>query len=257
MHCLTAWGQWAVELLQCTASLPGGSGQCNSCNALPHRLGVLGSGTPAMRGPTSWGDGESCQGGGGGRKSGPPAMHCHTAWAQWAVELLQCTAGVVWCGVVWCGVVCRRRWYQMAMAGMPCIQEMQTGGCVSKRALCVVCCTPVAEGRQSPRGRAAIVQGCLGEALPLCLMVPLKFSLGLGLCGSTPWSRRDEAGTWAAEILQHAATLCRVVGSEDHSVYCHTVVGGELWNSLCTLPHSLGAMGNRTPSVHCLAAPGQ
>ena len=35
MYCLTAWGQWAVLLLQCTASLPGGSGQCNSCNALP------------------------------------------------------------------------------------------------------------------------------------------------------------------------------------------------------------------------------
>ena len=26
--------------------------------------------------------------------------------------------GVVWCGVVWCGVVCRRRYYQKAMAGM-------------------------------------------------------------------------------------------------------------------------------------------
>ena len=34
MHCLTAWGQWAVELLQCTAPLPGGIGQCNFCNAL-------------------------------------------------------------------------------------------------------------------------------------------------------------------------------------------------------------------------------
>ena len=80
MHCHTAWGQWAVELpqctailsrgsgqcnscsalphwavelLQCTATLPGGSGQCNSCNALPHRLGAVGSGTRAMRGPTS------------------------------------------------------------------------------------------------------------------------------------------------------------------------------------------------------------
>ena len=56
MHCLTAWGQWAVQRLQHTASLPGGSGQCNSCNALPHRLGTVGSGTPAMRRPTSWGD---------------------------------------------------------------------------------------------------------------------------------------------------------------------------------------------------------
>ena len=65
-HCLTALGQWAAELLQCTASLPGGSGQCNSCNALPHCLGAVGS--------------------------GPPAMHCPTAWGQWAVDLLQSTA---------------------------------------------------------------------------------------------------------------------------------------------------------------------
>ena len=43
---------------------PGGSGKWNSCNALPHRLGAVGSATPAM--------------------------HCHTAWGQWAVELVQC-----------------------------------------------------------------------------------------------------------------------------------------------------------------------
>ena len=77
-HCHTAWGQWAVQLLQrtallhggiglqCTAPLPGGSGQWNSCNSLPHCLGVVGNGTPAT--------------------------HCHTAWGQWAVELLQRTA---------------------------------------------------------------------------------------------------------------------------------------------------------------------
>ena len=65
-HCHTACGQWAVELLQCTATLPGGSGRCNSYNAAPHCLWAVGSGTP----PT----------------------HCHTASGQWAVELLQCTA---------------------------------------------------------------------------------------------------------------------------------------------------------------------
>ena len=86
MHGLTAWGQWAVQLLQCTApvpwgqwevevlqctdSLPGGSGQCNSCNALPHCLGAVGSGTPAM--------------------------HLLNAWGQWAVQLLQCTASLPW-----------------------------------------------------------------------------------------------------------------------------------------------------------------
>ena len=53
MHRLTAWGQWAVELVQRTVSLLGGSEQCNSCNALPHRVGAVGNGTPAMCGPTS------------------------------------------------------------------------------------------------------------------------------------------------------------------------------------------------------------
>ena len=86
-----------------------------------------------MCGPTSWGDGESCPGGGRYLKSRTPAMYCHTAWGQWAVglllctaillkgggqraaQLLQCTASLpVWCGVVWCGVL--KALYQTAMA---------------------------------------------------------------------------------------------------------------------------------------------
>ena len=59
-------GKWALELLQFTASLPGGTGQLNPNTTLPHRLGAAGSGTPAM--------------------------HCCTALGRWAVELLQCTA---------------------------------------------------------------------------------------------------------------------------------------------------------------------
>ena len=66
MHRRTASGQWAMQLLQCVASLPGVSGQCNTRNALPHCLGARGNGTPIM--------------------------HCHTAKGQWAVQLLQCTA---------------------------------------------------------------------------------------------------------------------------------------------------------------------
>ena len=61
-------GQWALDLLQCTARMPGGSGQWTPCNTLPHCLGVVGS--------------------------GPPATHCLTAWGQWAVGLLQCTASL-------------------------------------------------------------------------------------------------------------------------------------------------------------------
>ena len=55
-----------MDLPQCTAPLPGCSGQCNFCNALPHYLGAVGSGTPAV--------------------------HCLTVWGQWAMDLLQCTA---------------------------------------------------------------------------------------------------------------------------------------------------------------------
>ena len=86
-------GQWAVELLQCTVRMPGGSGQWTSCNTLPHCLGALGS--------------------------GPPALHCPTAWGQWAV-------GVVWCGVVWRGMV----WYGIGAVGTGRIwdaEECKTG----------------------------------------------------------------------------------------------------------------------------------
>ena len=53
-----------MELVQYTASLRGGSGPCYSCNAPPHRLMAVGGETPEMRGPSKWGDGESCPGGG-------------------------------------------------------------------------------------------------------------------------------------------------------------------------------------------------
>ena len=55
-----------MQLLQRTASLPWGSEQCNSCNALPHCLGAVDTATSAM--------------------------HCLTAPGKWAVDLLQCTA---------------------------------------------------------------------------------------------------------------------------------------------------------------------
>ena len=59
-------GHWAVQLLQCTATPPRGRGQCDSCIALPHCIGAVGSGTHAT--------------------------HYHTAWGRRAVELLQRTA---------------------------------------------------------------------------------------------------------------------------------------------------------------------
>ena len=70
LHCPTVWGPWAVELLSSTATVLRGSGQWNSCNALPHCLGVVGS--------------------------APPAMHFLTSWGQWAVQLLQCAGTLPW-----------------------------------------------------------------------------------------------------------------------------------------------------------------
>ena len=52
-----------MGLLHYTTSLPGGSRHCNSCNATPRCLGVVGSATRAMQ--------------------------CHNAWEPWVVELLQ------------------------------------------------------------------------------------------------------------------------------------------------------------------------
>ena len=49
MQCLTASGQWAVELLQCRDSLLVGSGRRYLCNAVPHYLGAVGMGTRAMQ----------------------------------------------------------------------------------------------------------------------------------------------------------------------------------------------------------------
>ena len=43
MHRLTARGQWAVELLQYNPVPPGGSGQWNSRDALPHCLWAMAS----------------------------------------------------------------------------------------------------------------------------------------------------------------------------------------------------------------------
>ena len=107
MHRHTAWGQWAVLVLQCIATPPGGGGQWNSyyarahqlgrqgvlprrqllpkqrhsCNALPNCLVAVGSATPAMH--------RLCLGAVGGAAA---AMHRHTAWGQWDVQILQCAA---------------------------------------------------------------------------------------------------------------------------------------------------------------------
>ena len=83
-----------MELLQRTALPPWGGGRCNFSNALPHRLGEVGSENPTTRGFISRGNGESRPGHGHCLKSGTAAMHCLIAWGQRAVQLPQYTASL-------------------------------------------------------------------------------------------------------------------------------------------------------------------
>ena len=69
MHCLTAWGQWAVQLLQCIASLPSGVVWCGVV-----WCGVVWCGV----------------------------VWCGVVWCGVVWCAVRCGA-VRWCGVVWCG----------------------------------------------------------------------------------------------------------------------------------------------------------
>ena len=73
-----------MEFLSCTATVPTGSGLCNSHNALSYCPGGVCSGTGAMHCLTAKG---LC-----GVES---AIQWLIACRQWAVELLQCTASLI------------------------------------------------------------------------------------------------------------------------------------------------------------------
>ena len=117
MHCRNAWGQWAGELLHCTAPPPGCSGQWNSINALPHCPGgsalmefhcPLPPGSEAVHCricttlilPHCLGGSAQCNSSNalpyclGAVDNVTPPMHCRTAWGQWAVVPLQRTGSL-------------------------------------------------------------------------------------------------------------------------------------------------------------------
>ena len=101
-----------MQLLQYTASLPEGSGQCNSFKTLPHCLRAVGSETAVIHCFTAWawavqllpctalllGGSARCNSCNklphrlGALGIGTPATHCLIAWGQWVVQLLQYTA---------------------------------------------------------------------------------------------------------------------------------------------------------------------
>ena len=130
MHCLTASGQWAMQLPQCTATLPWGSGRWNSCNALPHCPGAVGTAAPAMLCLTAGGQRAvqflqrrpQCPWAAG---IGSPAMPCYTAWRK-VVELLQCTASEPGGSRQWNSCNAPPHYLGAVCRGMPAMQCLTT-----------------------------------------------------------------------------------------------------------------------------------
>ena len=123
-----------MQLLQCSASMPRGSGQCNSCNAVPQCLGVVGSATPAM--------------------------HFNIAGGQWEVELLQCTASLpLGNGLCKSCHALPRCWGAMGI-GTPGMQYLIAWGVGGSATLAINC--HVAWGQwavQLPQGSASLADG--------------------------------------------------------------------------------------------------
>ena len=95
MHCHAALGQRVVEISECTATLLVGSEQSKYCNAPPHCLGAVSTGTPVMHRHVAFGHWtrNSCSATPhclDARGRGNLVRPCHTSCGQWAAELLQC-----------------------------------------------------------------------------------------------------------------------------------------------------------------------
>ena len=230
----------------------GASGQCNSCNAMPHCLGAMGGGTRAMRGPRAGGPGvlqrrrslpkERNSGNAllylGALGSGTPFMHYHIPHGQWAVEVPQCTASLrggrgQWCSynILHClGVVgsatramhYHTAWWRWALEWLQCTATHPTWGFWAVQLLQYTA--------QLPRGSGQC-HSC--NALPLCtrtvgIAIPTIHCLAAG-------------GQYVVELLQCTATLPCDCGQ------C---------SSCNILPQCLGAVGSRTPTLHCVTARG-
>ena len=291
MHCHTACGQWAVELPQCAATLPGGSGQWNSCNALPHCLGAVGGRSPALRRHTALGQwvvqflqSTATLPTGSGQwsaRSHSSGVHGHTGCIVFcALCVLCCNA---WCSALQC-TVCAVLHYTLCAvpselatrplgSGTPLMHCHTTWG---QRAVEIVQCTATLHvGSGQPNSCSSV---------PHCLRAHCLRIVGSGSCNVPPQC----LGQWAVGILQCTATLpvdagqwnscnslpqCfRAVGNGS-CMYRHTACGqwavGFLrctatlpggisrWNSYNAPPHCLGAVGNKTLAMHCHTACGQ
>ena len=230
-YCLTSRGQWAVELLSCTASLPWGIGQWNSCNALTHCVGVV--------------------------SSASPSMHCRTAWRRWAVEHLQCAGPLAGGGR---GVLPRRRWLPKQRNSRNALQH-----CLHARGnatFAMHCLTARAQWASEllscttslPRGRGL---------WNLCYTLPHYLGAVGGVASAM--HLHTASGPWAMEFLQRIATL---PGGSGQCNSCHALphrlgAAGSGTAAMCeasscgdgvSCPRGGRCLKSGTPTMQCLTA---
>ena len=230
-----------MELLWYTATLPWSTVEWKSCGTLSHRLDAVGGRTPAV--------------------------HCHTTWGKWAVELLRHIAALRGC---------RGRWISCGHSAL-----LQ----FTSRFLRVDNGTPTVHWHTT-------LEQCVVELLQYAATLPggsgpwncygtLPHWLGAVGNGTSSVDYRTAWGQGAVELLRHIAALrgcCGQWKSCSHSavdngtptVHWRTTLeqcvaellqetamllaGSGPWNCYGTLPHWLGAAGSGTPPAHCRTA---
>ena len=230
MHCLTPWGQWAVELLQCIATPPGCSRVWNSYNAVPHCLGGGGSAVLCNTLP-------HCLGALGG---GTPTTRCQTAGGQGALKLLSYIA-----------ILCRGRgrWNSFTASGQLVVLPLQyttslPGGSgqwksCNELPYCLGAVDSVTPAMHYQFVRGAVQHvSCsatvLGGSEQLNSSPALPYSLGAGGGGTRAMQCLASWGQWAVQLLQYNAFL---------------PWGNGEWNACNALPHCLGEAGGATSAV--------
>ena len=248
--------QWAVDVLQYTTPLPGGSGQWTSCNTLPPCLGAVGSALPAVHCPAAGGSGQwtscntlsHCLGAVG---SGSPAVYCPTAWGEWAVELLQYTASLPGDRRQWtsCSTLPRSRGQRAVDLLQYTVPLLGGSGrwtscstlphCLGQWAVDLLQYTaplPGVSGQWTCCNTLPHCLGAVGSGTPA-----VHCPAALGAAGSGPLSVHWPTawGEWAVDLPPYITSLPGGCGQ---------------WTPCNRLPGCLGAAGRGPPSMHCPTA---
>ena len=210
-----------MQLLQCTASLPGGSGQCKFCNALPHCLGAAGSAIDATLSSLPGGSGQrtSCNAlplSLGAVGNGTLTMHYHTAWGLWAVELMP------------------------HCLGAEAVQTLQRTATVPGRSGQCNSCNLLPHCLRAAGGGTPAMQCLTTWGQPAVQLVQCTASL----CGGSGPSNSC-----------HALPHCTGVAGSATPARLPSLPGGiGQCNSCNALPHCLGVPGSGTAAMHCHTA---